>query len=205
MYKRQAQELKQHGAVKAKRFDSVTVMFTDFKGFTSYAEKLDPEELVKSVDYYFSAFDKIMEKHGLEKIKTVGDAYMCAGGLPFPTEDHPVRAILAAKEIIEFVHNSKLSNGHRTPFDVRVGINTGPVVAGVVGTKKFAYDIWGDTVNIASRMESNSEVGKINVSGNTYELIKNLYQCEYRGSIAVKNRGNMDMYFVGEEVAALAS
>lgn len=200
-----AKELKTHGAVKAQRFESVTVMFTDFKGFTSYAEKLSPEELVASVDYYFSAFDKIIEKHELEKIKTVGDAYMCAGGIPFPTEDHPIKAIHAAKEIIDFVHNSKKNNEKRAPFDVRVGINTGPVVAGVVGTKKFAYDIWGDTVNIASRMESNSEVGKINVSGNTYELIKDQYQCEYRGNIAVKNRGNMDMYFVGTEVSVIAS
>jgi class 3 adenylate cyclase len=200
-----AQELKQSGAVQAKRFESVTVMFTDFKGFTSYAEHMSPEELVESVDFYFSAFDKIIEKHGLEKIKTVGDAYMCAGGLPFPTDDHPIKAIQAAKEIIEFVRKSKIGNVKRAPFDVRVGINTGPVVAGVVGTKKFAYDIWGDTVNIASRMESNSEIGKINVSGNTYELIKDQYQCEYRGNIPVKNRGNMDMYFVGEEVAALAS
>jgi adenylate cyclase len=192
-----ANELKLNGKVKAKKFESVTVLFTDFKGFTHYAENLSPKKLVKSVDFYFSKFDEIMEKYGLEKIKTVGDAYMCAGGLPYPTEDHALKMGLAAFEITEFVEEAKKLNtaGH-VRFDIRVGINTGPVVAGVVGTKKFAYDIWGDTVNIASRMESSSEPGKINVSENTYELIKDKFDCEYRGEIEVKNRGSMKMYFV---------
>ena len=192
-----AKELKEYGKVKAKKFESVTVLFSDFKEFTQYAEKLSPEELVESVDFYFSKFDEIMEKYGLEKIKTVGDAYMCAGGLPFPTEDHAHKMLLAALEIIEFVNESKKNNPtNHTRFDIRIGINTGPIVAGVVGTKKFAYDIWGDTVNVASRMESNSEPGKINVSESTYDLIKDSFDCDFRGEMNVKHRGSMKMYFV---------
>jgi class 3 adenylate cyclase len=192
-----AQELKKNGKVKAKKFESVTVLFTDFKDFTQYAENLSPEKLVESIDYYFSKFDTIIEKYGLEKIKTVGDAYMCAGGMHNLSNNHVHNMLLAALEILEFVSYSKLSNPeNETRFDIRIGINTGPVVAGIVGTKKFSYDIWGDTVNIASRMESNSESGKINISENTYSLIKNHFNCEFRGKIEVKNRGFLNMYFV---------
>ncbi|QKJ65184.1 tetratricopeptide repeat protein [Flavobacterium sp. M31R6] len=192
-----ALELKESGKVVAKRFESVTVLFTDFEGFTQYAENLSPEKLVESVDYYFSKFDAIIEKYDLEKIKTLGDSYMCAGGLPFPTEDHAYKMILVAQEILEFVQHSNLENPlNHTRFNIRIGINTGPVVAGVVGTKKFAYDIWGDTVNIASRMESNSARGKINISENTFAIIKDSFDCEYRGEVEVKNRGMMKMYFV---------
>jgi len=138
-----------------------------------------------------------MDRYGLEKIKTVGDAYMCAGGLPFPTEDHAIKMVQAAKDIIAFVHDTKISNENQVAqFDIRVGINTGPVVAGVVGSKKFAYDIWGDTVNIASRMESASEAGRINISDSTYLLIKNKFNCTFRGELEVKNRGLLKMYFV---------
>lgn len=193
-----AQELKDHGRVKAKRFDSVTVLFSDFKGFTHYAENLEPEELVNTVDYYFSKFDEIVEKYGLEKIKTVGDAYMVAGGLPFVTEDHAIKMTKAAFEMVEFVNSSKESNLTSASFDIRIGINTGPVVAGVVGSKKFAYDIWGDTVNIAARMETNSEPGKINISENTYHIIKSEFNCSYRGELEVKNRGKLKMFFVSE-------
>jgi class 3 adenylate cyclase len=196
-----AQELKTIGKVQAKRFDSVTVMFTDFKGFSAYADKLSPEELVESVDFYFSKFDEIIEKYDLEKIKTVGDAYMCAGGLPFPVENHAEKMIEAAFEIAEFVKDSKKNDpDDMTRFDIRIGINTGPVVAGVVGSKKFAYDIWGDAVNVASRMESNSKPGKINISQNTYELVKNNYICEPRGEIEVKNRGRLKMFFVESRI-----
>ena len=192
-----ALELKQSGKVRAQKFESVTVLFTDFKGFTHYAENLSPEKVVESVDFYFSKFDEIMEKYGLEKIKTAGDSYMCAGGLPFPTEDHAFKMVQAAFDIAEFVSDSKKQiSENEVRFDIRIGINTGPVVAGVVGTRKFAYDIWGDTVNIASRMESNSLPGKINVSDNTYRLVKDLFDFEYRGEIEVKNRGMMKMYFV---------
>lgn len=192
-----AKELKTRGKVAAKRFDSVTVLFTDFKGFTAYSQNLPPEELVKSVDFYFSKFDAIMHKHGLEKIKTIGDAYMCAGGLNSGQRNHAKRMVLAAFEIIEFVRQTKLTQPEGiTCFDIRIGLNTGPVVAGVVGTKKFTYDIWGDTVNVAARMESMSEPGKINISELTYEEIKDTYDCEYRGDIEVKNRGSLKMYFV---------
>ncbi|NNE76166.1 MAG: adenylate/guanylate cyclase domain-containing protein, partial [Pricia sp.] len=192
-----ALELKANGRVKAKRFESVTVLFTDFKGFTSSAETLSPEVLVESVDYYFSKFDEIMEKYGLEKIKTVGDAYMCAGGLPFPIDNHALRMVHAAFDILRFVDQSKNRDSTQgVSFEIRIGINTGPVVAGVVGTKKFSYDIWGDTVNVASRMESSSKPGRINVSANTYELIKDEFNCVQRGEIYVRNKGMMKMYFV---------
>lgn len=192
-----AEELKEHGKVKAKKFDSVTVMFTDFQAFTKYSQSLSPEVLVESVDYFFSKFDQIIDTYKLEKIKTIGDAYMCAGGLTNDSKDHIVNVIRAAFEIKDFVEETKkMSNNDITHFNIRIGINTGTVVAGVVGKKKFAYDIWGDTVNVASRMESNSEAGKINISENTYQLIKDHFDCEYRGEIDVKNKGMMKMYFV---------
>jgi class 3 adenylate cyclase len=195
-----AEELKQSGKVDAKKFDSITVMFTDFQGFTKYSQNLSPEVLVRTVDYYFSKFDEIIDKYGLEKIKTIGDAYMCAGGLPYETKDHPEKILNAAFEISKFMRDSKESNlGDLAHFNIRIGINTGPVVAGVVGRKKFAYDIWGDTVNVAARMESNSKEGKINISHNTYVLIKDSYECEYRGEIDVKNKGMMKMYFVNNQ------
>ena len=194
--KETAQELKQLGKVQAKKFGSVTVLFADFKGFTQYAENLTPEQLVETVDYYFSKFDDIIQQHGIEKIKTIGDAYMCAGGLPFPSTDHALKVLQAAKAIAEFVATTQKSSDVAHSFEVRIGIHTGPVVAGVVGTQKFAYDIWGDTVNIAARMESGSEPGKINISESTYQLIKEDFPCTYRGEIEVKNRGTLKMYFV---------
>ncbi|CAM4134788.1 adenylate/guanylate cyclase domain-containing protein [Gillisia hiemivivida] len=192
-----AQELKDFGKVKSRRFESVTVLFTDFKNFTQVSENMSPEAIVESVDFYFSKFDEIIEKYELEKIKTIGDSYMCAGGLPFPLEDHAFKILLAALEIAEFVKaNSFNDSQYKIPFEVRIGVNTGAVVAGVVGKKKFAYDVWGDTVNIASRMESSSESGFINISENTYQLVKDYFDCEYRGEIQVKNRGMMKMYYV---------
>lgn len=191
-----ADELKAYGRVKAKKLDSVTVLFTDFKGFTKYADKLSPEELVEKIDYYFSHFDQIMERYGLEKIKTIGDAYMCAGGLPSPIEGHASKVILAAFDIRDFIEAEGKRESVKDPFEIRIGINTGPVIAGVVGIKKFAYDIWGDTVNIASRMESNSEPGMVNISQNTYEFVKDKFDCEYRGKLNVKGKGMMKMYFV---------
>ncbi len=192
-----AKELKEKGKVEARKFDEVTVMFTDFQAFTKHSQDLSPEKLVKSVDYFFSAFDKIIEKYGLEKIKTIGDAYMCTGGLNSKGPMQPVKVINAAFEILDFVKNeSESDNEDIAHFEVRIGINTGPVVAGVVGTKKFAYDIWGDTVNVAARMETNSQAGMINISENTYQLVKNMFECEYRGEIDVKNKGMMKMYFV---------
>jgi class 3 adenylate cyclase len=191
-----ARELKEFGKVKAKKFESVSVLFTDFEAFTAASEHVDPELLVNRLGYYFTAFDDIIEKYGLEKIKTIGDAYMCAGGLPFPTEDHAIKMVKAAFEILQFVEEAKSEKETDFSFNVRIGINTGPVVAGVVGTKKFSYDIWGDTVNVASRMETFSDSGKINISQNTYDLVKEVFDCEFRGQIEVKNRGFMKMYFV---------
>ncbi len=196
-----AQELKDSGSVKAKKFESVSVLFTDFKGFTNYAEELSPELLVKSIGFYFSEFDNIVDKYGLEKIKTIGDAYMCAGGLPFPSQDHAKQTIRAAMEMNDFVNRVRedVSKDYAN-FDIRVGINSGPVVAGVVGRKKIAYDIWGDTVNVASRMESMSDIGRINIGESTYQLIKDDFDCEYRGEFEVKNRGEMKMYFVNSDL-----
>jgi len=192
-----ALELKEYGKVKARKFECVTVLFTDFQGFTQFSQNLTPEKLVESVDFYYSKFDEIMDKYNLEKIKTLGDSYMCAGGLHHHATCHATKMIQAAFEITEFVNEAKRSSKEgQTRFDIRIGINTGPVVAGVVGTKKFAYDIWGDTVNVASRMESASEPGKINISENTFELIKEDYDCSYRGELFVKNKGMMKMYFV---------
>ena len=155
-----------------------------------------PEKLVKTIDHYFTEFDSIVEKYGLEKIKTIGDAYMAVGGLSFDEKDQAKEMIMAAKEMNAFVTKAKHDDYTDATFDIRIGINTGAVVAGVVGSKKFAYDIWGDTVNIASRMESCSEAGRINISEDTYNIVKDDFECEYRGKIAVKNRGEMKMYFV---------
>jgi class 3 adenylate cyclase len=190
-------ELKQSGTVEARKYESVSVLFSDFKGYTNYAEDLSPELLVKSLSFYFSEFDNIIEKNGLEKIKTIGDAYMCAGGLPFPDKDHAKKITRAAQEMIDFVALAKndVAKDYAN-FDIRIGINSGPVVAGVVGSKKYSYDIWGDTVNVASRMESMSEVGRINISEKTYHLIKSDFECEYRGEYDIKNRGKLKMYFV---------
>lgn len=197
-----AKELKEKGFVKAKRFDSVSVLFTDFKGFTKYSEKLTPEEIVKSMDFYFSEFDKIVEKYDLEKIKTIGDAYMCAGGLPFPAKDHAYKISLAALEIAEFVKETmEVNDSNQANFDIRIGINSGSVVAGVVGNTKFAYDIWGDTVNVASRMESSGEIGRVNISEETYGLLKdfNEFEFESRGAIEAKGKGKINMYFVNKK------
>jgi adenylate cyclase len=191
-----AHELKAHGTVQAKKFESVTVLFTDFKEFTKSAEHVEPEQLVKSIDFYFREFDSIISKYGLEKIKTIGDAYMCAGGLPKVTKTHAKNVIQAAREIIQFVGGQAKIQDDLIHFEVRIGVHTGPVVAGIVGTKKWQYDIWGDTVNIASRMESMSEPGKVNLSETTYQHIKDEFPCEYRGQLDAKNRGALKMYFL---------
>jgi class 3 adenylate cyclase/Tfp pilus assembly protein PilF len=193
-----AQELKQKGSADAKLFDEVTVLFTDFKGFTQIAEKLSPQELVEEIHYCFKAFDSIMEKYTIEKIKTIGDAYMAAGGLPVKNHAGPIEVVRAAIEIQSFIkeYASARKAAGQLAFEIRIGIHTGPVVAGIVGIKKFQYDIWGDTVNTASRMESSGEVGQINISGTTYEKVKDHFTCEFRGSLPAKNKGNIEMYFV---------
>ena len=193
-----ANEIKTTGTAKAKAFTMVTVMFTDFKDFTSLSEKISAELLVDEIHTCFSAFDYILHKYRVEKIKTIGDAYLCASGLPVSTHTHATDMLNAAIEIRNFMEERKKVKEARgeIPFELRIGIHTGPVVAGVVGVKKYAYDIWGDTVNIAARMEQNSEAGKINISGNTYDLVKDKFNCLHRGKISAKNKGEIDMYFV---------
>ncbi len=193
-----AEELKTKGSAEAQLIDEVTVLFTDFKGFTQLSEKLSPKELVADIHECFSAFDNIMHKHGVEKIKTIGDAYMAAGGLPTANKTHAEDVVNAAIDIQQFMHEHKAKREAEGKlfFEIRIGVHTGPVVAGIVGVKKFAYDIWGDTVNTASRMESSGEAGKINISETTYALVKDQFHCEYRGKIAAKGKGEMEMYFV---------
>jgi len=193
-----ADELKEKGNADARHFDEVTVMFTDFKNFTTVAEKLSPQQLVNEINYCYSEFDKIVSKYGIEKIKTIGDAYMCAGGLPVANKTNALDILAAAIEIRDFMlaEKRKRETESKPFFEIRIGCNTGPVVAGIVGIKKFAYDIWGDSVNIAARMESTGEPGKINISGSTYELVKHKFNCVYRGKIQAKNKGEIDMYFV---------
>jgi class 3 adenylate cyclase len=193
-----AEELKAKGNVEAKLFNEVTVMFTDFKNFTQITENLTPDELVTEIDTLFKAFDNIISKYNIEKIKTIGDSYMCAGGLPVPNKTHAVNVVSAAIDIQQFMlqHIQKRKIEGKEIFEIRIGIHTGPVVAGIVGDKKFAYDIWGDTVNVASRMESSGEAGKVNISGSTFELVKDRFICIHRGKILAKNKGEIDMYFV---------
>ncbi|HKR03342.1 MAG TPA: adenylate/guanylate cyclase domain-containing protein [Bacteroidia bacterium] len=193
-----AEELKATGSAKAKSFDLVSVLFTDFKNFTQASEKLSPEELVQEINHCYSEFDKIITKHGIEKIKTIGDAYMCAGGLPVSNSTHPFDVVSAGLEMVAFIEKNKQERIAKDQpfFELRLGIHTGPVVAGIVGIKKFAYDIWGDTVNTASRMESSGEIGKVNISGATYELVKEKFNCVHRGKVKAKNKGEIDMYFV---------
>lgn len=197
-----AEELKSKGFAEAKLINEVTVLFTDFKSFTQLTEKLSPKELVAEINECFSAFDHIMEKYGVEKIKTIGDSYMAAGGLPTANNTHASDVVNAALAIQDFMqtHNEKKMSMGKLLFEIRIGVHTGPVVAGIVGVKKFAYDIWGDTVNMASRMESSGEVGKVNISATTYALVKDKFTCVYRGKVQAKGKGEIDMYFVDAEL-----
>lgn len=192
-----AQELKARNKVAARKYEQATVMFVDFKGFTNLAEKLSPELLVEELDYCFSNFDQIISRYRIEKIKTIGDAYMCASGLS-DLNASPSDMVKAALEIQDFMQAMKAERMSRTMpfFEARVGIHVGAVVAGVVGAKKFAYDIWGDTVNIAARMEEACDPGKVNVSEAAYLLSKYEFEWLNRGKVAAKNKGMMDMYYV---------
>jgi adenylate cyclase len=203
-----AEELKQNGRCEARDFNTVSILFTDFKGFTEHSATMSAAALVNEINTCFEAFDGIMAKYGIEKIKTIGDAYMAAGGLPVPTEGSVRNTVLAALEMQRFIRERKAQKEAlgEPAFEMRVGIHTGPVVAGIVGVKKFQYDIWGDTVNTASRMESSGVVGQVNISENTYSLLKDastplgapLFRFEPRGKVEAKGKGELDMFLVQE-------
>ncbi len=193
-----ADELRAHGYATPRFYDAATVLFTDFLNFTSLTETLSPEALIDELNACFLGFDEICDKYGLEKIKTIGDAYMCAGGLPLPNETHPIDAVGAAREMVAWLKERNRSYPNAVFRQMRIGIHTGPVIAGVVGKNKFAYDIWGDAVNLASRLEELGEAGRINISGATREAVKHQFECTYRGKKEVHNKGLVDMYFVEE-------
>ena len=200
-----ASEIMETGKATKMKYNFVTVLFSDIQGFTKLAEKMNPEILIDELDKFFFYFDSVVEKLGIEKIKTIGDAYMCAGGIPEKNRTNPVEVILAALEMQTYMARLKeasMIDGMEL-WDIRTGIHTGTVVAGVVGHKKLSYDIWGDTVNTASRMESSGEAGRINISGTTYEFVKDFFVCEHRGKMPVKYKGEIDMYFVNGIIPGL--
>jgi len=199
-------ELKRNGVrtssgnmvVKPQVYENCSVLFTDFKGFTNLVEQMSPEEVIEELNTCFSAFDDIIGRFSLEKIKTIGDAYMCAAGVPIACPQHAILAVSAGLEMLKFmdIYRAQKMNKGLPYFEVRIGIHSGRVIAGIVGTRKFAFDIWGDTVNTAARMEQSGKERHINISGDTYRLIRDAFDCEYRGQIPAKNKGMIDMYFV---------
>ncbi len=197
-----AEELKEKGSADARLFDHVTVLFTDFVNFTTISELLTPQQLVDELHYCFKAFDDIISKYGIEKIKTIGDAYLAVAGLPNDDAHHAANTVKAALEIRQFVRDRKEKQPSKT-FEIRIGIHSGSVVAGIVGVKKFAYDIWGDTVNTAARMEQHSLPGQINLSEKTYEMVQDQFAFTYRGEIEAKNKGALKMYFVEKKSVAM--
>lgn len=193
-----AEELREKGEVEPRIYKNVTVMFTDFFEFTKTAEKLTAIQLVRDLDEYFTVFDRIIEKYELEKLKTIGDAYMCVSGIPQEREDHAIRMIKAAIDIrdaVELMFEERSAKG-KDAWHIRIGIHSGSAVAGIIGESKFSFDIWGDNVNTAARMESSSEPGKINISETTYQIIQKQVECTFRGKVEAKNKGEMNMYFV---------
>ncbi len=201
-----AEELKNSGFVRPVLYENVSILFTDFEGFTKIAERMSPEELLKTLDASFTKFDKIIEKYKLEKLKTIGDSYMCAGGLPIKNNTHPVDACLASLELKQLMSQIKeLQDSLGLEFwELRIGIHCGPVIAGVIGETKFAYDIWGDAVNTASRLESSGATGEINISKSVFERVEPFFICEYRGKIPAKNKGDVDMYFLKRIIPELS-
>lgn len=193
-----AENLLAYGTVTPERYQDSTIMFTDFSGFTKVVPKLKPEQLIESLSFYFDEFDDITAKHNMIKIKTIGDSYMAAGGLPNRNHTHPVDAILAALKITDFVRSyGERNQNNETPYlPIRIGVHTGKAVVGVIGKKRFAYDIWGETVNLAARLEEHSENNAINISDTTYQRVKDFFECEDRGEIDTKYTGKIPMYFV---------
>jgi class 3 adenylate cyclase len=189
-----AQELSATGSARPARHESVTILFTDFSGFTQAASSMPAERMVAELNEIFAAFDDITDACGVEKIKTIGDAYMAAAGLPKPCADHAQRCVRAGLDMINYLDNRNRTAAFK--WSLRVGVHSGPVVAGVVGKRKYAFDIWGDTVNVASRMESSGEIGRVNVSAYTFDLIRAEFDCTYRGKVDAKGKGQIDMYFV---------
>jgi len=197
-----ADELRSKGLVSPKYFEDVTILFTDFVGFTLSTEKLAAETLVEMLHDYFTAFDQIVARYHLEKMKTIGDSYMCISGLPLRNPAHPVDMVMAALEMLNAV-TERARADRAVQWKIRIGINTGPVIAGVVGINKFAFDIWGDTVNYSSRMESSSEANRINLSERTYSRVKDFFECEHRGKVLTKEKRELDMYFCNGILPAL--
>jgi class 3 adenylate cyclase len=192
-----AEELKEYGTTTPKRFDQATILFTDFKSFTSTASTMPADQLVSELNEIFRKFDEIIDRYGLEKIKTIGDGYMAAGGIPLESKNHALQCVKAARDMLQYIdHKNKYS---KQKWRMRVGLHTGDVIAGVVGQRKFTYDLWGETVIIASRMEAAGKEGKVNISSATHKLIKDFFDCEYRGKIIAEGKGKVDMYFVNYE------
>lgn len=191
------EELKTKGKATARHFRLASVMFTDFQGFTKISSKLRPHELVEALDAYFIKFDEITSKYNIEQIKTIGDSYMCTGGLPIRNRSNPIDIILAAFEILRYVEMQNVQKrlNNEDTWNLRIGIHSGELIAGVIGTRRFAYDIWGDTVNIASALEHHGKAGEVNISGNTYYLVKDFFDCTFRGKIKTKSPDEVEMYF----------
>jgi adenylate cyclase len=189
-----AQRLKQGDRVIADSFAEVTVLFADIINFTQLSSHLSPAEMVDLLNGVFCQFDRLTEEYGLEKIKTIGDAYMVVGGLPRPRQDHVQAVADIALGMLEAIDHLNTQNGH--PLEIRIGINTGPVIAGVIGRKKFSYDLWGDTVNVASRMESHGLAGCIQVTQAVYDRLQDKYRFEERGAVHIKGKGDMTTYLL---------
>jgi class 3 adenylate cyclase len=192
-----ARSVKAQARIRSRKYQRVTVLFADIQGFTKIVEHINPETLIDELDRFFFYLDGVVEKYNIEKIKTIGDAYMCAGGIPSINRTNPVEVVLAGLEMQKYMKDSKVQQDSELGFwELRIGIHTGPVISGEVGRKNVSFDIWGDTVNIASRMESSGMAGMINITGVTFELIKDFFECDYRGKMPIKYKGETDMYFV---------
>jgi class 3 adenylate cyclase len=193
-----AEELKRSGKVEPRFHEAATILFADFRKFTLLTETLDPARLLSQLDQNFGRFDEIAVDNRLETIKTIGDAYLCAGGLPVPNRTHPIDACLAALQMQAYIGgaNRQREKLHLAPWELRIGINSGSAIAGIVGHRRFTYDIWGNAVNVAQRLEEACEPGRVNISASTFHHVSRLFEAEARGSVGVKHIGAIDMYFV---------